>query len=137
MQRKLSDIFIEIAMQGIKDPKFGNSEVMHPLMMLAHIAWQRETDDSMYMEGKYEKELDSFSFSNKKLKTELVSTNWSDILKRMQKYKQLRFPNNKRVVTLCAYTPQGTLRVEWKYKESQNIKPTKMTTNFDFKLLKP
>lgn len=38
MQRKLSEIFIEIALQGLKTPKFGYSEVMHPLMMLAHIA---------------------------------------------------------------------------------------------------
>jgi hypothetical protein len=38
MERKLSDIFIEIAIQGLKDPKYGNSEIMHPLMMLAHIA---------------------------------------------------------------------------------------------------
>ena len=51
MERKLSDIFIEIAMQGLKDPKFGHSEMMHPLMMLAHIAWQRETSDPNYMKG--------------------------------------------------------------------------------------
>ncbi len=58
MQRKLSDIFIEIALQGLKSPKFGNSEVMHPLMMLAHIAWQRETSDPNFMDGQYEKKFD-------------------------------------------------------------------------------
>lgn len=114
MQRKLSDILIEIALQGLKSPKHGHSEVMHPLMMLAHIAWQRETSDPNFMEGKYEKEFVKFNLSRKKLKAELISTDWSAILQRMQEYKKIRFPDDKRVVTLCAFTPRGTLRVEWK-----------------------
>jgi hypothetical protein len=87
---------------------------MHPLMMLAHIAWQRETADPNFMEGEYEKDFITFNFSRKKLTTELISTDWSAILKRMQAYKKIRFPDDKRVVTLCAFTPRGTLRVEWK-----------------------
>jgi hypothetical protein len=114
MRRKLSDILIEIALQGLKNPKFGHSEIMHPLMMLSHIAWQRETNDPNFMHGKFEKEFEVFSFPKKKLKTELISTDWSDILKRMQEYKKLRFPDDKRIITLCAFTPRGTLRVEWK-----------------------
>lgn len=105
--------FIEIALQGLKDPKFGHSEVMHPLMMLAHIAWQRETSDPNYMNDKYEKEVSLFNFSTKKLAAELISTDWSEILQRMQDYKKLRFPDDNRTVTFCAYTPRGTLRVEW------------------------
>lgn len=83
-------------------------------MMLAHIAWQRETSDPNFMEGSYEKEFAKFNFSRKKLKTELICTDWSAILQRMQEYKRLRFPDDKRIVTLCAFTPSGTLRVEWK-----------------------
>jgi len=109
----LRNNFIEIALQGLKDPKFGHSEVMHPLMMLAHIAWQRETSDPNYMNDKYEKEVSLFNFSTKKLAAELISTDWSEILQRMQDYKKLRFPDDNRTVTLCAYTPRGTLRVEW------------------------
>ena len=114
MQQKLSDIFIEIALQGLKSPKFGHSEIMHPLMMLAHIAWQRETNDPTFMHGKYEKEFEKFNFPKKKLKTELTSTDWSVILRRMQEYKRLRFPDDKRIVTLCSFAPRSTLRVEWK-----------------------
>jgi hypothetical protein len=114
MQRKLSDIFIEIALQGLKSPKFGHSEVMHPLMMLAHIAWQRETSDPHFMKGQYEKEFAIFKFAKKKLATELISTDWSVILERMQEYKRLRFPDDNRIVTLCGFTTRGTLRVEWK-----------------------
>ncbi len=114
MKRKLSDIFIEIALQGLKKPKYGHSEVMHPLMMLADIAWRRETSDPKFMEGEYEKDFAVFKFSRKKLKTELISTDWNVILQRMREYKRLRFPDDKRIVTLCAFTPRGTLRVEWK-----------------------
>lgn len=66
------------------------------------------------MEGEYEKEFKQFNLSKKKLKTELISTNWDNILKRMQEYKRLRFPDDNRIITLCSYTPLGTLRVEWK-----------------------
>jgi len=114
MQRKLSDIFIEIAMQGLRDPKFGHSEVMHPLMMLAHIAWQRETSDPNFMKGKYKKDFKTFKFSKKKLETELISTDWDIILQKMRRYKKLRFSTDNRIVTLCGFTPHETLRVEWK-----------------------
>jgi hypothetical protein len=114
MRRKLSDIFIEIALQGLKSPKFGNSEVMHALMMLAHIAWQRETSDPNFMDGQYEKEFEIFNFSKKILKAELVTTDWCEILQRMQEYKRLRFPDDNRIVTSCGFTTRGTLRVEWK-----------------------
>ena len=114
MQRKLSDIFIEVALQGLKSPKFGQSEIMHPLMILAHIAWQRETSDPNFMEDQYEQEFEIFNFTKRKLKAELVSTNWSVILQRMQEYKKLRFSDDNRIVTLCEFTPRSTLRVEWK-----------------------
>jgi hypothetical protein len=29
----------------------------------------------------------------------------------MQEYKELRFPDDKRIVTLCGFTPRGTLSV--------------------------
>ncbi len=114
MQRKLSDIFIEIVLQGLKSPQYGHSEIMHPLMMLAHIAWRRETSNSDFKGGEYEKDFDIFGFSQKKLKTELISSDWDVILQRMREYKRLRFPDDNRIVTLCAYTPRKTLRVEWK-----------------------
>ena len=113
MQRKLSDIFIEIALQGIKDPEYGESEVMHPLMMLAHIAWQLETSDPDFMKETYKKEFEIFNLSKKKIKKELISTDWDVILRKMRDYKKLRFPDDNRIVTLCEYTPRGTLRVEW------------------------
>ena len=83
-------------------------------MMLAHIAWQCETTDPKFMEGKYKKEYIIFKFLKKKLETELISTDWDIILQRMQEYKKLRFSDDNRIVTFCGFTPRGTLRVEWR-----------------------
>lgn len=114
MQRKLSEIFIEIARQGLKSPNYGNSEVMHPLMMLAHIAWRRETSEPDFMKDEYEKHFKVFKLSKEKIKRQLVSTDWEEILNKMREYKRLKFSDDNRIVTLCAYTPRKTLRVEWK-----------------------
>ena len=112
MKRKLSDILIEIAMQGLKNPRFGHSEVMHPLMLLSSIAWNRAVGVLDYAEN-YKADLEKFTISKTKLRKELVSTDWDIVLQRMIEYKQARFPDDKRYITLCAYTPHGSLRVEW------------------------
>ena len=44
IMRDLSDILIEIALHGLKHPKFGHSEAIHPLMFLAHVAWNQKTE---------------------------------------------------------------------------------------------
>ena len=113
MNRKLSDMLIEIAMQGLKSPKYGHSEVMHPLMLISHIAWNRVTKSSDYMDGRYLSELAKFPIPKSKFRQELISEDWEDILARMIEYKQARFPDDNRVITLCAFTPWGSLRVEW------------------------
>ena len=112
-ERKLSDILIEIAMQGLKSPKDGHSEVIHALMFLAHVAWTRETKSQDYLGETYEEQLEKFPIPKAKLRKELISNDWEDILQRMIDYKRVRFPDDKRVITLCGYTPRGTLRVEW------------------------
>ena len=113
MERKLSDILIEIAMQGLKNPRYGHSEVMHPLMLLAHVAWNRETTSPDYLEGRFHAQLAIFQIPKSKLRAELISEDWNEILQRMQEYKRVRFGDDQRVITLCAYTPRETLRVEW------------------------
>ena len=113
MNRKLSDMLIEIAMQGLKSPKYGHSEVMHPLMLLSHIAWNRVTKSSDYMEGRYLSDVAKFQIPKSKFRQELISEDWEYILARMIDYKQARFPDDNRVITLCGFTPWGSLRVEW------------------------
>ncbi len=113
MNRKLSDILIEIAMQGLKNAKYKSSEVMHPLMFLSHIAWNIVTKSPDYLEDSYRDGLSKLQISKRKLRTELTSTDWDGILQRMNEYKQIHFPDDKRVITFCGFTPQSTLRVEW------------------------
>lgn len=112
MNRKLSDILIEIAAQGLKSPKYFHSDVMHPLMLLAHVAWNRHTKSPDYLKD-YKKELAKFPISEQKLRAELISYDWEIILQRMIEYKHYRFPDDLRVITQCAYTPWCTLRVDW------------------------
>jgi len=113
-QRKLSDILIEIAMQGLQSPTAGHSEVMHPLMWLAHVAWNREVAFPEYMHGQLESPLAKFDIEESVLNRDLISRDWNKILERMQAYKKIRFPDDTRFITTCAYTPHGTLRVEFK-----------------------
>ena len=49
MRRKLSDIIIEIAKTGLSDEKYFESELMHALVFLAHVAWNRDTKDADYL----------------------------------------------------------------------------------------
>ena len=49
--RKLSEIIIEIAKTALKDEKYCKSELMHTLMFLFHVAWNRDTIDSDYLKG--------------------------------------------------------------------------------------
>jgi hypothetical protein len=114
-QRKLSDILIEIAMQGLKSPIAGHSEVMHPLMWLAHVAWNREVATPEYLHGELDQPLAKFDIKESVLNRDLISRDWEKILERMQAYKRVRFPDDTRFITMCAYTPQGTLRVEFRW----------------------
>ena len=114
-QRKLSDILIEIAMQGLSSPRHGNSVVMHPLMYLAHVAWNREVRDLDYLMEEMPRMLSQFDIPAKKLKSQLLSDDWNNLLERMREYKRARFPDDMRFITACGYTPRGTLRVEFEW----------------------
>lgn len=111
-KKKLSGILIEIAMQGLKDEKYYESEVMHPLMSLAHVAWNRDTSSPKYCDN-YKEILAEFKFTKKKLEKELISGDWDIVLEKMIDYKRKNYPDDMRFITMCAYTPWGTLRVEW------------------------
>ncbi len=112
-QRKLSDILIEIAMQGLSSPGHGHSVVMHPLMWLAHVAWNREVRDPNYMLKETPSMLSKFYIPSDTLQSHLISVDWSVVVERMREYKRERFPDDTRFITVCAYTPRGTLRVEF------------------------
>lgn len=114
--RKLSDIIIEIAKIGLTDEKYFDSELMHTLMFLAHVAWNRDTQDPNYLkEDKLSKNINELPHDKHKIQRELISDNWEEILLKMLKYKREHFAEDKRKITVCAYTPWETLRIEWEY----------------------
>lgn len=116
--RKLSDIIIEIAMQGLTSPKYSQSDVMHPLFILSHIAWNGvDRMPQGHMDGPFQETVAKFSIPKKKLKKELISEDWKLILNKMIEYRQARFPDDTRIITSIGPTSRGTLRVEWLHGE--------------------
>ena len=114
MIQKLSEILIEIATKGLKSSGDTYSEVMHLLMFLSYVAWNRTTLDPDYMQSEYKTMATDFAISQKKLKRELISTDFDELISIMIEYKENHFGDDKRIITSCGFTPHNTLRVEWK-----------------------
>lgn len=113
-KRKLSEIIIEIAMQGLVSQKYADSEVMHILIFLAHVAWNRDTKSVDYCQkDQYIVFLSQFHLPKSKICKELVSDDWEMTINRMIDYKREHFPDDRRIITVCEYTARKTLRVEW------------------------
>ncbi len=111
---KLSEIILEIAIQGLRDKKCAHSEHMHALMFLAHVAWNRDTKSPYYLTGnELTSQLKSFPINKKTIGKELLSEDWENILEKMLAYKKEHYSDDSRIITLCGYTPWETLRVEW------------------------
>ena len=113
MKQKISEIILEIAAQGLKNPNNIEFEPFQPLMFVAYVAWNRDTKSSSYFADIFEVEVDKFPISEQCKKTKLISDDWNDILETMLSYKKRHFPEDRRVITSCGTTPQGTLRVEY------------------------
>jgi hypothetical protein len=107
MDRKLSDILIEIAMQGLKNPKYGHSEVMHPLMILAHIAWDRDTKSANYLEDQYQHELAKFPFTKSKISRELISDDWGGDPGKNDRIQTGSFPQRQTCDHVLCINPVG------------------------------
>ena len=112
--RKISDIIIEIAKQGLSCEKYAHSKVMHALMALAHIAWNRETVSESYTpREQYIGFINQLRLSAKSIRRELVSEDWEAIISRMKAYKRQHSQNDRRVITACGFTERETLQVQW------------------------
>lgn len=117
MTRKLSEILIEIATQGLRDGKYFHSDVMHALVYLAHVAWNRDSRSPDYLEDRYRQQLTQFPLSRATIKKEIITEDWDVILQRMLDYKRKFFSEDKRIITVCGYTSRETFRVEWQNPE--------------------
>lgn len=114
MEKKLSEIIIEIALVGLKRQKDMHSEVVHILVFLAHIAWNRDVrNGAYYTDGEYLSQIDSFDMPPKVFKKKLISTDWESLITKMIEYKRIHYPNDKRLIVSIGYTERETLQVLW------------------------
>jgi hypothetical protein len=87
--------------------------MMHALVYLAHVAWNRDTESPDYLEDRYRQQLKEFPLSQGAIKKELIIEDWEVILKRMLDYKRQNFSEGRFIITVCGYTARETFRVEW------------------------
>jgi len=114
MEKKLSEIIIEIAAVGLKRQEDMHSEVVHILMFLAHIAWNRDVrNGNYYTDGECFSFIDRFDMSPGVLKEKLISTDWESLITKMREYKRIHYPNDKRFIVSIGYTERETLQVMW------------------------
>jgi hypothetical protein len=114
MDKKLSEIIIEIAVVGLKRQEDMHSEVIHILMFLAHIAWNRDVRNGIYYtDGEYLSFIDGFDMSATVFKKKLISTDWEYLIMKMMEYKRIHYPDDKRFIKSIGYTERETLQVLW------------------------
>ncbi len=121
MEKKLSEIIIEISLIGLKRQEDRHSEVVHILVFLAHIAWNRNVrNGNYYPDGKYLSHIDSFDVSPKVLKKMLITTDWEFLITKMIEYKRIHYPDDKRFIKSIGYTERETIQVMWEYGDGGN-----------------
>lgn len=114
MNKKLSEIIIEIAVLGLKKQEDYQSEVIHILVFLAHIAWNRDVENgNYYTNGEYLSFIKKFDMPAKVFKKKLISTDWEFLIRKMIEYKRLHYPNDKRFIKSVGYTERETFQVMW------------------------
>jgi len=87
---------------------------MHVLVFVAHVAWNRATQGPDELEETFQADLSKFPLPRSKIRRELVTKNWEQMLSIMLDYKRKHFANARRIVAVCGYTPRETFMVAWK-----------------------
>ena len=113
MTRKLSEILIEIATQGLRQEEYFHSDVMHALVFLAHVAWNMDTQSPDYLEDRYRQQLNQFSLSQSTMKKELITGDWEVILRECLTTNGNISLRTGELLPVCANTARETFRVEW------------------------
>lgn len=107
---KLSAIMKELAILCFKNPnKLPSSEAAHASLLFAQVAWNRSLKHDLY---DYRKLLKVFLRSNPKLWSELKSKKSEILIKKLQKIKETRYPEDTRVILVCGMR-EGNVHVEW------------------------
>lgn len=111
-QRKMSEIFKDMALSVMKDPESRpSSEAAHAALLLAHVAWNRAVGEA-FADLECKRLLRKFEKSRRSLWIELHSRDWKSLVSALIEYKNKNYPDDMRVVVICGMR-EGNIHVEW------------------------
>ena len=111
-KKKMSEIFKEMALTVMKDPKSTpSSEAAHTALLLAHVAWNRAIGET-FTDLECKRILRKFEKSRRSLWIELKSRDWNSLISALIEYKIKNYPEDMRIVVICGMR-EGNIHVEW------------------------
>ena len=120
-KKEMSEIFKEMALTVMKDPKSTpSSEAAHTALLLAHVAWNRAIGET-FTDLECKRILRKFEKSRRSLWIELKSRDWNSLISALIEYKIKNYPEDMRIVVICGMR-EGNIHVEW----IQTPKPSMM-----------
>lgn len=119
-QKKMSEIFKEMALVVMKDPQSTpSSEAAHTALLLAHVAWNRAIGEA-FTDLECKRILRKFEKARRSLWTELRSRDWQSLVSALMEYKDKNYPEDKRIVVVCGMR-DGNVHIEWMHPPKQTI----------------
>ena len=118
-QKKMSEIFKEMALIVMKDPKSTpSSEAAHTALLLAHVAWNRAIGET-FTDIECKRILRKFEKSRRTLWIELRSRDWKSLISALMDYKNKNYREDNRIVVICGMR-EGNVHVEWRTAETND-----------------
>jgi len=118
-QKKMSEIFKEMALMVMKDPKSTpSSEAAQTALLLTHVAWNRTIGET-FTDLEYKRILRKLEKSRGSLWIELRSRDWKSLVSALMEYKNKNYPEDKRIVVICGMR-EGNIHVEWRTAETND-----------------
>jgi hypothetical protein len=117
----MSEVLRGLAERLLAQPSEKTSaEGVAAALLLAHVAWNRAVDPlAADQVGHYRKGLAVLRAENPKYLRELKSTDAEAMIRELVAFKRALYPADDRIITLCALTPQHTVRVEWHHRDAK------------------
>ena len=118
-QKKMSEIFKEMALIVMKDPKSTpSSEAAHAALLLAHVAWNRAIGET-FTDRECKRILRKFEKSRGTLWIELQSRDWKSLISALMEYKNKNYPEDNRIVVICGMR-EGKIHVKWVHPTNED-----------------
>jgi hypothetical protein len=112
-EKKMSDIFKEMAFTVLKDPQaIPSSEAAHTALLLSHVAWNRAIGVG-FADAAFKGILKTFEKARPSLWEEFPTKDWKNMIEQLIEYKKMHYPDDNRVVVVCGIKDPGVIHVEW------------------------